>query len=656
MLQGPETDAAAIDDVRQAVASGRSIRREVLSYRKDGQTYWSDVSIDPIRSGHGRLIGAAAVMHDCSVTHIERAERLAALTRLELITSNAPGYVFQRVLKTDGTICYEYLSPSLFRILGLPEDTDWSAGQNFAWLKPDDREDFLRLTLQSATDMTTLRCDIRVLSAAGAPMWFRTNSSPRRLPNGDTVWEGLALDVTAERDVRAELDFVAQHDVLTGLPNRLFFKSAVLQSLGRDADPACKTALFHIDLHAFADINKSRGEAVADRLLRRIALTLRELAETMGGTVARMGGDEFGMLLPAMLLGESAVDVGKRICAEIRRPIFIDGTMIVIEACIGAADSAPETAGLPPGAEDRSAELMKRLGLAVNAAKRDGAGTCVLYSPAIDDGFAHLSNLRNSLRQAIEEKQFELHYQPLVDLTTGRIIGAEALVRWSHPEFGLIRPDIFIPMAESTRLIVPLGGWITRTAMRQSQLWKKSGVTVPRISINLSGVQLQSPDFLRMVEHALEETGCDAADFEFELTEGLLIEISPEVSARLSALKALGFTLALDDFGSGHATFAYLRQFPVDKIKIDQTFIRHLVVGSSDALIVRAMISMAHSLGLEVLAEGVETARQRDFLIEEGCTSGQGYLFSLPLNAEDFAWILEKRSCLPLNGTDDHEP
>lgn len=649
MLQGPETDTAAVGDIRQALISGHSIQRELLNYRKNGEAFWNDVTINPIRNSQGDLIGFAGIMFDSSVRHTHHAERVAALERLEVITNNAPGYVFQRVMKPDGTICYGYLSPSLFRIIGLPEDTDWSAGQNFDWFLPSDSENYLLVTQKSAADMTPLRCDIRVRSAAGAELWFRTDSSPRRSANGDIIWEGLALDVTAQKIAEAERDFVAQHDFLTKLPNRFFFKNAVSGALSRPVEAARRTALFCIDLCAFAAINDAWGEAIADKLLRRVALRLTELAEKMAGIVTRMGGDEFGLFLADMAPQAQALDVGQLICAEISRPMVIDGSPIVVEACVGAAEWSLGITEIPHAAEDRAAEMMKHTYLALSAAKRQGASACVLYSPAIGDSAANITALTNSLRQAIESEQFDLHYQPLVDLASGTVIGAEALVRWYHPELGLIRPDVFIPIAEATRLIVPLGGWITKTVMRQTKTWNRAGLPVPRISINLSSVQLQDPGFLGMVEDALAETGCNGADFEVELTEGVLIEISPDVSARLAGLKALGFTVALDDFGSGHATFAYLRRFPVDKIKIDQMFIRQLIVGSSDAMIVKAMISMARDLGLDVLAEGIETQRQRDFLIEEGCRSGQGYLFSMPLNLEDFAWMLGKRTSLPLS-------
>jgi diguanylate cyclase (GGDEF)-like protein/PAS domain S-box-containing protein len=648
-LEGPDTDAAAMGELRRAMSSGHAIRRELLIYRKNGEAFWSDITVDPIRDSRGGLIGCAALMTDLSVRHIEHAKQSATLARLEAITGNAPGYLFQRVLKTDGSISYDYLSPSLFRALGLPEDTDWSGGQNFAWFLPGDRETFLRLTKQSAADMTHLNCDIRVMSASGAELWFRTDSTPRRLPNGDTIWEGLALDVTAEKAAKAELDFLTHHDVLTRLPNRFFFKTVVCEALSRPVDSGREAVLFHIDLCSFAAVIDTWGEARADKLLRRFALRLTEMAETLAGAVTRLGGDEFGLFLPDMALDTTALEIARLVRAEIGRPNIIDGDTIVVEACIGVAESSLGMADIPLG-NDRAAEMMKRARLALGAAKREGPGSTVLYAPAIVDAKRDSAALKTSLRAAIETEQFEMHYQPLVDLGSGDIIGAEALVRWRHPELGLIRPDIFIPIAETTRLMVPLGGWITKAVMRQTQRWKCAGLSPPRISINLSSVQLQSPGFLDMVQDALAETGCEGADFEFELTESVLVDISPEVSARLARLKALGFTLSLDDFGSGHASFAYLRRFPVDKIKIDQTFVRQLTVGSSDALIVKAMIAMAHSLGIDVIAEGIETKRQRDFLVGEGCGRGQGYFYSVPLKPEELATMLHHRVSLPFTG------
>jgi EAL domain-containing protein (putative c-di-GMP-specific phosphodiesterase class I) len=283
----------------------------------------------------------------------------------------------------------------------------------------------------------------------------------------------------------------------------------------------------------------------------------------------------------------------------------------------------------------------------MQAAKREGYGSHRIYTPDLDDRLQNRMALRQSLHRAVIEDRLKLHYQPLVDLGSGRIIGAEALVRWYHPEFGLQRPDLFIPLAEESGFIVQLGAWVIHEAMRQSQSWKQQGFNPPRIAVNVSSVQLQKPGFIATVEKALAETGADAHDFEFELTEGLLIEASSDVLSILTAIKALGFGITIDDFGTGNATFKYLRDFPIDKIKIDQVFVRQLVIDSSDAFIIRAMVALSRSLGINILAEGIETEMQREFLRQEGCESGQGYLFSMPLVAEDFGWMIEHRVTLP---------
>ena len=243
-----------------------------------------------------------------------------------------------------------------------------------------------------------------------------------------------------------------------------------------------------------------------------------------------------------------------------------------------------------------------------------------------------------------------------MNLKSGQIIGAEALVRWRHPQLGFQRPDLFIPLAESTGLIVPLGAWIIQEAMRQVVDWRAAGIGLARVAINVSSVELKRSTFLGMVRHALAATGADARHFEFELTEGLLIDASPEILAVLESLKSLGFTIAIDDFGTGHSTFKYLRDFHVDKIKIDQTFVRHLVVDSKDGAIIRAMIALSRDLGVAIVAEGIETAMQRDFLRDEGCEIGQGYYFSMPLAAEDFAYIAKHVTCLPVARKPDTAP
>jgi EAL domain-containing protein (putative c-di-GMP-specific phosphodiesterase class I) len=252
------------------------------------------------------------------------------------------------------------------------------------------------------------------------------------------------------------------------------------------------------------------------------------------------------------------------------------------------------------------------------------------------------------MREAIGKDQFELHYQPLVDLQSGRIVGAEALVRWRHPELGMLGPDFFIALAEESGLIGPLGEWIMRTAMLDMMTWDLEGYACFIIALNISSVQLKRPNFIEIIRRALAETGADAREFDLELTEGVLLELTPHTLAILAELKLLGFGLVIDDFGAGHSSFQYLRNFPIDKLKIDQIFVRQLVAGSSDALIIRAITSLAQSLKIDLIAEGIETVEQRDFLRDQGCPTGQGYFFSVPLAAEDFAWMIKQNGTLPI--------
>jgi EAL domain-containing protein (putative c-di-GMP-specific phosphodiesterase class I) len=252
------------------------------------------------------------------------------------------------------------------------------------------------------------------------------------------------------------------------------------------------------------------------------------------------------------------------------------------------------------------------------------------------------------MRHAIQHDQFELHYQPLVDLKSGRIVSAEALIRWQHPELGLLRPERFISLAEESGLMGALGEWVMHRAMVQMKEWESKGLAPPNIAINISGVQIKAPHFIETVKRALAETGADAQRFELELTEGVLVERSLETASVLGELRMLGFALVIDDFGAGHSNFQYLRNFPVNKLKIDQIFVRQLVADSNDALIISAIASLARSLKLGLVAEGIETTEQREFLRDQGCPIGQGYFFSLPLAPEDFGWMIANDVVLPM--------
>lgn len=562
---------------------------------------------------------------------------------------SVPGYVYRRVLSRSGEISYTYISPSILRILGLPEVADGTVDRAIELIHRDDRAELERRVVESARTFSHFLAEFRFVSAAGQDHWFRSEASPRRMENGDTVWDGLAVEITREKLSEAKVEHLAYHDPLTGLPNRLAFNAELSRHVSTLSDNGGHTAVFSIDLDTFQTVNDTLGGTVGDKVLRRLGLRLREFAEPLGGLVARLGGDEFAVLLPGLATDASGQEVAEAIGAEIRRPMMVDGEHAVVEACIGAAVlprmSDPSQV---PAAEEWAAELLSHANQALQVAKSNGLGVCRLYSAEFDDQLKLRSELRKTLGKAIAEEQFTLHYQPIVDLMSGEIIAAEALLRWDHPKLGLQRPDLFIPIAEASGQIVPIGAWVIKAAMAQAEVWKGEGLTPVRIAVNVSSIQLRKPGFMAMVKQALADTGADAHQFDLEITEGVLLHASGEMRALFEGLRQLGFSLVIDDFGTGHATFGYLRDHVVDKLKIDQVFVRHLSPESSDAAIIRAMIALCHSLNLKVVAEGIETRQQHDFLLKEGCMLGQGYLFSLPLRAEDFGWMLRTGLTLPI--------
>ncbi len=650
-LQGPGSDPEVCREIREALAAHRPVHCEILNYRKDGSPFWNDVTIDPVFDADGTVCGFIGVQYDCTHVRQARDARAKAEQQLTSIVDSVPGYVFRRVMGADLGFSYPYVSRSLYRLLDLPDDTDWTGADFLSHVHADDRPSLVRAALASAASLSKCEIEVRIVSPLGAVHWFRSVSLPAVHEDGTTVWDGVAIDITTEKQAAVHLAYLAGHDALTGLANRSVFNAAVIRAIAHVSPDEHQTAVFFIDLDGFKIINETMGHARADNVLSAIGRRLLEFATLSGGVVARLGGDEFAVLVPSMPASASGLETAEALCETLRHPVTIDGEQAIVEASVGAAvfprlsDSSQTSAQ-----EEWAAELIRRATLAMEAAKRSGTGTCRLYTPDLDDQVRSKAILRKALQQAIEQEQFTLRYQPIVDLRTGAIIGAEALIRWNHPALGLQKPDTFIPFAEQSGLIVPIGAWVIKTAMRQAEAWNAKGLPRLLIAINVSSVQLQKPGFVGTVERALQETGADPRQFEFELTEGTLLETSAPIKEQMYRLKELGFSLAIDDFGTGHATFQYLREFPVDKIKIDQQFVRNLTTNASDATIVLAIVDLSHALHLQVVAEGIETGEQRDFLLDEGCPIGQGYHYSAPLSPTDFEALVVQSPALSQAG------
>jgi diguanylate cyclase (GGDEF)-like protein/PAS domain S-box-containing protein len=437
----------------------------------------------------------------------------------------------------------------------------------------------------------------------------------------------VVRDVTERTYAEEQIKHLAYHDALTGLPNRLLFKDRLTVALSHAQRDRSRLAVLFLDLDRFKVINDSLGHNVGDQLLQAVAARVHACVRE-SDTVARLGGDEFTLLLPTLARAEDAAVVAQKILEAIRYPFHIEGREFFTTTSIGIS--------LYPEDGTDAATLIKNADTAMYQAKEEGRDNYQLFNALVNAKALQRIALEHGLRKALLNDQMTLHYQPIFDLRSGRISGMEALLRWTHPDMGKISPAAFIPVAEATGVMVPIGTWVMRTACEQAKAWHDAGYKHLSLAVNLSVTQLQQPDLVTRVKEILEETGLPARFLELEITESSAM-LSPEVSIRtLYDLKKLGIRISLDDFGTGHSSLSYLKRFPIDTLKIDQSFVRDINTDPDTAAIVTAIIAMAHSLRLKVIAEGVELSEQAAFLKRYACDQMQGYLIKPPVPAEEF--------------------
>nr|WP_094973376.1 EAL domain-containing protein [Bradyrhizobium symbiodeficiens]AWM05089.1 GGDEF domain-containing protein [Bradyrhizobium symbiodeficiens] len=423
------------------------------------------------------------------------------------------------------------------------------------------------------------------------------------------------MDITERKRAEARLAFMAQHDTLTGLPNRSLLRQQVDEMLLHTRRSTDKVALLMLGLDSFKSVNDTLGHTVGDKLLRGVAKRLRSTLREEDA-LARLNSDEFAIVQSGLARPEDAVMLAKRLLAAIADPYLLDGHSVVIGASIGIA--------MAPGDGDDSEKLLKSADMALSRAKLDARGTFAFFEAALDAKAQSRRKIEVELRDAIQNDVLRPYYQPLIDLQSGRITGFEALVRWPHADRGMISPAEFIPVAEDTGLINPLGGLMLRRACLDAANWPDD----VRVAVNLSPLQFRSGNLLSIVTDALRHSGLPPRRLELEITETLLLEKSAQVLATLHALRALGVRISMDDFGTGYSSLSYLRSFPFDKIKIDQSFVRDLGANREAQAIIRSIVSLGKGLGVTITAEGVETEAELSCLRAEGCDEGQGFLFS----------------------------
>lgn len=436
------------------------------------------------------------------------------------------------------------------------------------------------------------------------------------------------MKAIAER-TQANLYRLAHYDALTGLPNRLLFLDRLNQAMVQAQRNERLVAVMLLDLDRFKAINDNLGHSMGDRLLRDVAGRLARCVRE-DDTVARLGGDEFTILLPEIRYIQDGAIVAQKILDELSQPFDLDGNEVFIGTSIGIA--------LYPFDEQLEI-LLRNADIAMYHAKERGGNSYLFYATEMNTANLRRLSLESALRRALERNEFILHYQPQLDLKTGCIVGAEALIRWRHPTLGQIQPMEFIPLAEETGLIIPIGEWALRTACAQNIAWQEAGWPPIRVAVNLSVRQFHQKDLVDTVSRLLEPARIGSCCLEIEITESCLMQNTQTTTALLNALNDLGVQFSVDDFGTGYSSLNYLKRFSIDTLKIDSSFVRDIITDPDDAAIVTAIIAMAHALGIKTIAEGVETREQLQFLCQRHCDEIQGYLVSPPVPAGEFVQL-----------------
>ncbi len=446
-----------------------------------------------------------------------------------------------------------------------------------------------------------------------------------------THFVAIHEDVTARVEAEQRLDHMARHDFLTDLPNRFMLNDRLEQEAQRVGRHGGQVALLLLDLDHFKSVNDNYGHDSGDQLLIQVATRLRETARSTD-MLARLGGDEFAVLQAGVRTPKAPADLAVRIIRGLAPPFDLPAQRIYTGASIGIAISGEGKAD--------PAELMRQADLALYRTKEEGRNGFRFFEDSMNDEIQGRMALGQDLHQALERDELFLEYQPQVDLRSRRLVGVEALVRWRHPRRGLVGPSEFIPIAESNGLIIPIGEWVLRTACAEARGWQDRGLVPIPVAVNLSGVQLKSRDFVDRVLAILGETGLAPRFLELELTETILMHATEALDRHLEALSRHGVRISLDDFGRAYSSLEYLRRFPLNKLKIDQSFVRDIGSNLRDATILSAVIALAGKLQLEVIAEGVGPENQVQFLLAEGCREGQGFFFARPLGADQMAVLL----------------
>jgi len=586
--------------------------------------------VQSFRDATGVVVGGIGIHPGADTTHDVERQLRDAERRFRDFVESASDWFWE----TDQDLRYSYLSERYQEATGLmPESRLGRRRGDFRLGGPDDGDWPSHLAdLQARRpfrDFVFAYLDAdqrrRVAKVSGRPVFDDEG--------GFLGYRGVGRDITREREAEQQIRFLAQHDVLTGLPNRALLKERMAQAVAQSQRSRHPLAVLCVDLDDFKSINDTLGHVAGDVVLREMALRMRETtrAEDM---VARWGGDEFTILTLTRRGDSDAEALAERLLQKLAAPIDVAGTRVHCRCSIGIS--------LYPRDGSTADELIHHADLALYKAKASGRNGHCFFVWSMTEEAQQRRVIEDDLRSALDGEALFLNFQPQVELATGRVVGLEALLRWKHPEKGLIPPDVFIPVAERCGLILAIDRWVLRQACLQAKRWVDAGLLTERVAVNLSAMQLSRSELVKDLVAILEQTRLPARHLEIEITESVLLTDTDVVARQLAAVNDLGVWLSVDDFGTGYSSLTYLRRFPAQKVKIDTSFVRDVCTDANDASIACAIISLGHSLGLRVIAEGVETQEQFDYLRQAGCDEVQGYFIARPMGAADCeAFLLE---------------